>query len=179
MPQKDAWSVLPDGSVLVLRADGYRAEWTGGVEGRAVGDPIEHPRVRADAAQREAWIEGMLSQGGGTASMRSSSSEPERRERQLRRYRSELDPDRFPDFVPPFTGGYKPAAPWGEVWIRLETASDDARTVFDVIGRQGELVRRVSVEGVAQVVGFGADAVYIQRTDAFDLQWLERYPRPH
>lgn len=55
--------------------------------------------------------------------------------------------------------------------------SDDERTVFDVLGRDGRLRRRVEVPGVARVVGFGPDGVYIARKDAFDLEWLERYPR--
>jgi hypothetical protein len=177
MPQGDAWSVLPDGSVLRLVGRDYHAEWAGGVGGDAMGDPISFPRLEVDGAQRDRWIAGMLTKSGGSR-FTSSSSDPGARERRIRRYRSELDPRRFPDFLPPFIGGYKPAAPWGEVWLRLEPASDQVRTVFDVIGRRGELVRRVSVDGLAQVVGFGPASVYLVRVDEFDLQWLERYDRP-
>lgn len=177
MPQEDAWSVLPDGSVLRLVARDYHAEWSGGAGGDAVGDPTPFPRLEVDGAQRDRWIAERMSRAGGST-FSSSSSDPGARERRIRRYRSELDPDRFPDFVPPFSGGYKPAAPWGEVWLRLETASDQERTVFDVIGRGGELVRRVSVDGPARIVGFGPESVYLARIDEYDLEWLERYGRP-
>ena len=68
-----------------------------------------------------------------------------------------------------------PAAPWGEVWIRVEPASSASHTVFDVLGPDGRRIRRVGVDGRARIVGFGTESVYIVRTDAYDLEWLERY----
>lgn len=163
MPMADAWSVMPDGSVLVVRAEEYP----------------DYPRMPADEAARDGWIARMLARSGGssvaTGGASTRSSDAGALERRVREYRRRLDADRFPEFLPPFEGGYVPAAPWGEVWIRVDPASTARQTVFDVLGRDGRRIRRVGVDGRARIVGFGTESVYIVRTDAYDLEWLERY----
>jgi hypothetical protein len=46
--------------------------------------------------------------------------------------------------------------------------------VFD---RTGMLVRKVTLEPRSRVVGFGERTVYVVRTDADDLEYLQRYGR--
>ena len=176
MPREDAWSFLPDGSVALIVAEDYHVEWTGGARGDVSGPPIEHPRIRVRGHEREAWLDAIYSQPAARASGtngegagRSSSSSG--------RTRRPVDADRFPDFVPPFKRGYAPAAPWGEIWLELQIALDEEHSVFDVLGRDGQLQRRVAVPGRARVVGFGEGVVYIARKDEFDLEWLEKYAR--
>lgn len=170
MPREDAWTFLPDGSVGLLVAEDYHLEWSGGAAGSSVGPALPHPRIKVGKDEREAWLDQFLAQpAGGTARLEGGGGGGSSRSR------PPVDPGRFPEVVPPFEGGYVPAAPWGEMWVRLEVLSDSTRTVFDVLNRRGALVRRVSVEGDAHVVGFGSDAVFLARKDPFDLAWLERY----
>ena len=89
--------------------------------------------------------------------------------------RRPVDPGRFPRFVPPFEGDYLPAAPWGDVWVRVDVLSGPTLTVFDVFDEEGNHLRRVSLKGDARVVGYGSSVVYVARKDEYDLEWLEQY----
>lgn len=175
MPREDAWSFLPDGSVAIVVAEDYHVEWYARGGGTVTGPPVPHPRVRVGEREREAWLDEIYSRppGGGVSVNGGGSGGGDRRVN-----RRPVDPDRFPRFVPPFKRGYAPAAPWGEIWLELEVISDDEQTVFDVLGRDGTLIRRVSAEGRARLLGFGPDAIYVARKDDFDLEWLEKYERP-
>jgi len=172
MPREDAWTFMVDGAVGLLVASDYHLEWYGPDGDETVGPIIPHPRVRVGDREREAWIDALYAQAaGGSSRMQGGDggfASPDRRRR-------EVDPNRFPEFVPPFEGGFIPVAPWGQVWVRSRTLSDSTRTVFDVLDRQGGLARRVSVEGEARVLGYGRESVYLARRDEVDLEWLERY----
>jgi hypothetical protein len=50
--------------------------------------------------------------------------------------------------------------------------------VYDVFDVAGRLTRQIALDGERVIVGFGAGAVYVARTDEDDLQWLERYRWP-
>lgn len=164
MPREDAWTVLDDGIVGTLVAQDYHWEWA---DGRS-GPPLPFPRIRVGEKEREAWLDGVYARSAGGSSTFSGGSRSTTRR--------PVDPGRFPKIVPPFKGEYLPAAPWGEVWVKLEVLSDSTHTVFDIFDREGIHVRRVSVEGEARIVGFASTVVYIARKDEFDLEWLERYP---
>jgi hypothetical protein len=49
---------------------------------------------------------------------------------------------------------------------------------YDVVDRRGAVVARVELPPNERVVGFGARSVYTLRTDANDLQHVERRPWP-
>ncbi len=175
MPRGDAWTAGPDGSWARIVADDYHVEWTGGARGDVVGRPIPHePRAPTDA-DRDAWVRQMLArspasvsfggEGGGGVS-----------DAAVRRYRTELDADRYPDRLPLFEPDFVPSSPRGEIWLQRLDLSDDTRTVFDVIDRMGRRTGQREVPGRARVVGFGAEAVYLVRIDDVDLEWLERVP---
>ena len=164
MPREDAWTVQPDGRVGKLVAEDYHWAW---MDGR-VSAPVDFPRIRVGEKEREAWLDELYSRSSGSASSfrgGGSSSAPRR----------PVDPSRFPRYVPPFTGDFIPAAPWGDVWVKVEPLSDPSLTVFDVFDDEGHHLRRVSLEGDARVVGFGSSVVYIARKDHYDLEWLEAY----
>jgi len=172
MPREDAWTFLDDGTVGLLVASDYHLEWHSPDGDETVGPAIPHPRVRVGDREREEWIDALYARSaGGSSRMEGGDAASASREHQRR----EVDPDRFPEFIPPFEGGFIPAAPWGHVWVRSRTLSDSTRTVFDVLDRQGSLARRVSVEGEARVLGYGRGSVYLARRDEVDLEWLERY----
>ncbi len=47
-----------------------------------------------------------------------------------------------------------------------------------MFGREADLKYRVTLPPGRELVGFGRTALYAVRTDAYGLQWLERYHRP-
>ena len=176
MPLADAWSFMPDGSVAKVVASDYHVEWSRADGGWTTGPRLPHRRVRVGAAEREAWVRALLSgprAGVGMSNPGGAPSGPGG-EAPVR----EFDPDRFPENLPAFAGGYTPASPRGHVWLELETESSPERTVFDVIDSAGRLANRVAVSGRARVVGFGPGSVYVARMDELELEWLERYAYP-
>ena len=46
---------------------------------------------------------------------------------------------------------------------------------LDVFDARGILVGKVTIPKDRRIVGFGANSVYMARTDSDDMQWLERY----
>jgi hypothetical protein len=46
---------------------------------------------------------------------------------------------------------------------------------LDVFDGRGTLIGKVTIPRDRRIVGFGANSVYMAKTDGDDLQWLERY----
>ncbi len=178
MPLGDAWSVIEDGAVARVVASDYHVEWWL-PDGRTVnGPPIPHRRVRVGRPEREAWVEELLAGPSSGMSMHRGAAASRPSPTVVAQRLRELDPNRFPSHRPAFRWGYTPGSPQGNVWVRLDVESDRSRTVFDVIGRDGSLVHRLSLSGRARIVGFGVDSVYLVRLDQFDLEWLEKHRYP-
>jgi hypothetical protein len=51
----------------------------------------------------------------------------------------------------------------------------DPVPTLDVFDRRGTLIGKVTLPKDRRIVGFGANSVYMARTDSDDMQWLERY----
>jgi hypothetical protein len=90
----------------------------------------------------------------------------------------------WPDSVPAFSspGAYMRAAfaiPDGRLLIeRFAEPQQAIVRRYDVVDRRGAVVARVELPPNERVVGFGARSVYTLRTDANDLQHVERRPWP-
>ena len=82
----------------------------------------------------------------------------------------------WPEFKPPFPWTGVLAGSDGRVWVQRYGAANDTRTHYDVIDRRGVVAARVDVPNGGHIVGFGARAIYVVRTDADDLQYLQRFP---
>ncbi|HEY8830879.1 MAG TPA: hypothetical protein VIM21_00085 [Gemmatimonadaceae bacterium] len=69
-----------------------------------------------------------------------------------------IAPSDLPDYKPPFTPGSTRADTDGNLWIRT-SQNVDARPVYDVVNRKGELIDRVQLPQNRVLVGFGANGV--------------------
>jgi hypothetical protein len=69
-----------------------------------------------------------------------------------------VSPSDLPDYKPPFTPGSTRADADGNLWIRT-SQNVNARPVYDVVNRKGELIDRVQLPQNRVLVGFGADGV--------------------
>ncbi|MFL5556690.1 MAG: hypothetical protein ACJ78D_12930 [Gemmatimonadaceae bacterium] len=69
-----------------------------------------------------------------------------------------IAPSDLPDYKPAFAPGSTRADADGNLWIRT-SQNVDARPVYNVINRKGELVDRVQLPANRVVVGFGAGGV--------------------
>jgi hypothetical protein len=69
-----------------------------------------------------------------------------------------VSPSDLPDYKPAFTPGSTRADADGNLWIRT-TQNVDARPVYDIVNRKGELIDRVQLPRNRVLAGFGANGV--------------------
>jgi hypothetical protein len=67
-------------------------------------------------------------------------------------------PSELPDYKPAFAPGSTRADPDGNLWIRT-SQNVDARPVYNIINRKGELIDRVQLPANRVLAGFGAGGV--------------------
>lgn len=69
-----------------------------------------------------------------------------------------VSPSELPDYKPAFTPGSTRADAEGNLWIRT-SQNVDARPVYDIINRKGELIDRVQLPANRVLIGFGSGGV--------------------
>jgi sugar lactone lactonase YvrE len=67
-------------------------------------------------------------------------------------------PSDLPDYKPAFAPGSTRADAEGNLWIRT-SQNVDARPVYDIIDRKGELIDRVQLPANRVLAGFGSGGV--------------------
>jgi hypothetical protein len=85
-----------------------------------------------------------------------------------------IEPDSWPDVLPPFLGDALAFAPDGNLWIR-RTVPAGAPIVFDVVDRNGQRIEQIQFPNGRRLVGFGSGSAYLVDKDDLDLEYLERY----
>lgn len=173
-PARDAWSVLPNGTVAVARVADYHLELypPGGTVVR--GAPVSFTPVRVGEAEKREYRE-QVKNRQGVAIMRTEGSGGSRTQASASLPPFE-EPEQWPAAKPPFPESGVMTSPAGEVWVLRHRAADDPVPTYDVFSAAGRLVRRAQFPPRTRVVGFGpAGVVYTVRSDEDDLQWLQRY----
>ena len=176
--RQDAWGVTRDGRIAIARAIEYRVEWRD-PSGRVVaGPPVEYTAIPVTDAERSALerLLASLPRAGATVSGGSSQAtgtEP-------RRPAPRSQDGAFPDTKPPFEERDRLGRPGtvmsssGEFWVTRNRAWNDSIPTVDVFDGSGRLVRRVRLPAHTRVMHVDANAVYLVRKDADDLEWLVR-----
>jgi hypothetical protein len=144
---EDAWAVAPSGRLAIVRTSPYRVEWVE-PNGRVVGGaPVMVTPVPVVDADHRAF-------------------EPPGMRIKLT----------YPAVKPPFRGD-PVIDPDDNVWVRRETAAGATVQPWDVFGADGAHRGVVSVPMDKLIVAITKRFVYVARTDADDLRWLEAYAR--
>jgi hypothetical protein len=184
---RDVAAVTPAGDLALVRAEGYRVEWIGADGRRSVGAPAASSNVRVTQAEREAFVRSQVRPGtivvsGGAQAAQSAAGRGGARAR-TPTFTGDVDalfsPDMiWPDVKPPFLANAAHAAADGSVWVLRTRAHDDPTPTFDVFDRTGRVTMRVALPDGTRLAGLGQSGVYVVRTDADDLQYLDRYAYP-
>jgi hypothetical protein len=145
----DHFGVLGDGTAWVARGHENRVDWRAPDGTWTRGKPREYTRVPVTQADKDRVLAQVREQG---------------KQFGMPQELKILYP--FADTKPPFD--FALARPNGEVWLQRPRSQEDTPLVYDVVDRQGEWRRAVTLPQGATLAGFGAnDAVYasIKRED--------------
>jgi len=82
-------------------------------------------------------------------------------------------PSELPDYKPAFTPGSTDVDADGNLWIRT-SQNVDARPVYNVVNRKGELVDRVQLPANRVLVGFGPGGIAYLAVRDGNVAHLER-----
>jgi hypothetical protein len=149
----DQWAVDQAGRIAILPYDVYRVDMVDEQGVRRVGPELRFEKLPLTEEHKAAW------------------------RREASSTRPATEPPRWPEFLPPFLNRPAQFAPDGLLWI-LRTGPADASPTYDVVNRDGRLIRRVMAPPRGRVIGFGTKSVYVSVRDDDDLQYLHKFPLP-
>lgn len=93
------------------------------------------------------------------------------------RSRDVVEPEAWPDQLPPFLDDAVEFDMDGMLWVRRTTAAR-APATYDVINSRGKRAFSVVLPSDRRIVGFGDRTVLVAHTDEDGLEHLERYENP-
>lgn len=177
---RDGWAVASEGRIAVLRSHPFRVDGRAPSGARTTGAVISAPAIPITQGDRDAFLKGLQGErrmmtvagdgrGGSASGAAPAGPQP--------------PPPSADDFDWPATKSYFDVtsvrmSPAGELWSERTRVAGDNVPVYDVLGADGRLVRRVTFPVRTRLVGFGDGTLYVARADEDDLQYLERYPMP-
>jgi hypothetical protein len=154
--------LLPDGWIALARLDPYRIDWRTPQGVWKEGSPIPHDVIEATERERCAAMEAW----GGPFRPCDTSLLPA-----------------WPEKVPAFPADRPDlkvllAGPGGDLVVARTWTAESTHNVYDVVNRDGRLVRRLEMPPNQTLIGFGKGSAYTVTVDEFDLQTLMRHPWP-
>lgn len=172
MPLWDAYAVLSDGTIAVVRGHDYHIDWIAPNGSRTSSAKVPHLWERISDSMKVAILDSVKAADSVRAAAALAARPPvggriPTTGTQVLRY---IDPSDLPDYWPPFPRRPDTSGPgrsaWadadGDIWIRAFFASPVAGgSVYDVVNRQGKLIDRVQLPGGTNLVGFGRGVVYL------------------
>lgn len=174
MTAQDDWAAGPDGTIALVRSDGYYVQVIH-PDGRvSTGPTVEHRLIRPRDEEKLAWLE-----AGQSSGIRMSVEAGPGGQRSISMSRGgggtpDIDAYKWPSRMPAFRAGSTLIDPHGAIWVGRTTRADDD-SLYDIFDGEGNKIGQVTFSPNSTVIGFGAGTAYVVRTDEFGLQWLERY----
>lgn len=169
----DAWTLLPDGTIAIIRGRNYTIEFLGR-DGRTTPPvSIAYERIKVTEADKTAEIENQRKQLAAVMSVIKKTL-PANFTLDL----TILPPPSWPEEFPPIAAIVAFPSPSGQVWVRRSVPARLDREQWDVIDRTGKLVARWRLPAKTTLVAVGDGAVYTVRTDEDDLRYVQRVVLP-
>jgi hypothetical protein len=170
----DDWTLLPDGTVAVLRAHDYHIDWVG-----------NDNRVRSTAKMAIDWRplsttdkQGMIDSLRREYDAAVAELPPDRRALVNARAPLFVDTTDIPDYYPAIRTGQVKSDPRGNVWIAPNTSVITGGPVWDVVSRDGVIVERVQLPPGRRLIGFGPGGAIYAVCKTATGERLERLLQP-
>jgi hypothetical protein len=200
LPIVDVWTMLPDGSMAVVRGRDYHVDWLD-----AAGHWTSSPKMpfdwqHVDDERKLALIDSAVkveqaaadqyngrrpdppsgaagnaggSGGRGSGGTGRGAGGGRGGGQPIPLVVGRAEPGDLPDYFPPFTEGALYPDAEGNLWIRTSTRLR-GQPVYDIVNRKGELFDRVQLPPFRTIAGFGAGVVYMAVKDSAGVVHLER-----
>jgi len=177
----DDWAVSSDGSIAVVRANGFSVDWVR-PDGSLVRGPSYSPEsYPVGEAEMEAEMEELGRAAIFTAVVANEGGE------QSRQMGRGLPPGggpgiadfEWPEVLPLFRPNGTLVSPRGEAWVQRMMPRNMAPR-YEVFDGDGRWSGFVELPDGAKIIGFGSSPetrgmLYLARVDAVGLLWLERH----
>ena len=168
LQQVDAWAVLRDGTVAVVRSASYRIDWFAPDGTRSQTDSIPFTPVPVTSSDKKRIVEEYKPVGEAALA-----ALPTRTSILAMTFE---EPLAWPAMHPPFRGDMAPLVDARDrIWLATRCATDDQAMCYDVIGRDGVRAQRFRMPPRTIVVGFGRDVVYTAIVQKSDKSILQRH----
>lgn len=161
LPSGDDWTMMPDGTVAIVRGQDYHIDWLG-ADGKITSSPkMPFDWKRISPEEKQQIIDSVKK---SEADRIAKIPPPPPGSLSIPRPIAVIEPNELPDFYPPVRQGQVRADSDGKVWILPSTSIAGATggLVYDVVNREGIIVERVQLPKGRTLVGFGpSDVIYM------------------
>jgi hypothetical protein len=163
LPQPDEWTMLPDGTIAIVRGIDYHIDWIApnGMKTSTPKMPFDWRRVTEEEKLK------MIDSTKKAAEARAAAPPLPRPANSpfppnpLPRIPTQIvDASELPDYYPPIRGGTVKADRDGNVWILPTTSRlSTGGLVYDVVNRKGEIIERVELPAGRNIAGFARGGI--------------------
>jgi hypothetical protein len=177
LPQIDDWTLLPDGTIAIVRGQDYHIDWLG-MDGKMTSTPKMPFDWKRISSEEKVALINSLKRADSTRRAnapppgpRPAGAPPEIDFAKLPFMT--VEPSELPDYYPPIRFGQVRSDPDGNVWILPSTSTLSQGTtaagatgastalVYDVVNRKGVIVERVKLPAGRNLVGLAARGVVV------------------
>lgn len=174
LPSGDEWTMMPDGTIAIVRAQDYHIDWIG-ADGKISPSPkMPFDWKRISPEDKQQIIDSVKK---AEADRIAKLPPPLPGSFTVARPIAVVDAKDLPDFYPPVRQGQVRADLDGKVWILPSTAitAPNGGLVYDVVNREGAIVERVQLPKGRTLVGFGHDnTIYMHNVMSTTNAAIER-----
>jgi hypothetical protein len=159
LPVSDEWTVLPDGTIAIVRGQDYHVDWLSPDGSLTSGPRMPFDWRRITKEDKAALIDSVKKAENDRVAKLPPA--PPSQFMMPPRTREPVDAADLPDYYPPVRQGQVRADYEGNVWILPSTSKDakDGGLLYDVVNREGRIAERVQLPKDRTLVGFGPGGV--------------------
>ncbi|MEP6766149.1 MAG: hypothetical protein ABJB66_17680, partial [Gemmatimonadaceae bacterium] len=162
LPQSDEWTLLPDGTIAIVRGQDYHIDWLS-ADGKLTSSPkMPFDWKRISIEEKTAIIDSVKkAEADRVAKLPPNAAPVANMPFEVpKMIFTTVEPKDLPDFYPAVRSGQVRSDLEGNVWI-LPSTSMSAKDglLYDVVNRQGEIIERVQLPKGRTLVGFGPNGL--------------------